>query len=74
MKLTFGTGGLRAVMGEEDGQMNLQVIREATRGVAAYAKQTCGREVPKAAIAYDSRHNSEEFAREAARILALEGC
>lgn len=73
MKLTFGTGGLRAVMGEEDGQMNLQAIREATRGVAMYVKQHCGEGVPKAAIAYDSRHNSEAFAREAARVLALEG-
>lgn len=74
MKLTFGTGGLRAVMGEAEDQMNLQTIREATLGVAAYAKQICKEGMPKVAIAYDSRRNSEEFAREAARILALQGC
>lgn len=74
MKLTFGTGGLRSVMGEQEGQMNLQVIRAATRGVAAYAKEISGEGNPKVAIAYDSRRHSEEFAREAARILAMKGC
>lgn len=72
MKLKFGTGGLRAVMGPLDSQMNLRTIGEATVGMADYAK-IYGK-VPKVAIAYDSRRNSEKFAREAARILALKGC
>ena len=29
---------------------------------------------PSVAISYDTRNNSEQFAKEAARILALEGC
>lgn len=72
MKLKFGTGGLRAVMGEDDGCMNLSVIREATLGVAAYAQKK--EKNPGFAIAYDTRKNSEKFAREAARILAIKGC
>ena len=72
MKLKFGTGGLRAVMGPEDGQMNQLAIQEATLGVAAYAKTF--EEMPRIAIAYDTRNHSEYFARETARVLALKGC
>lgn len=72
MKLKFGTGGLRAVMGSGEEEMNLDVIRTATMGVASYAKGICKH--PKAAIAYDTRKNSDAFAMETARILALEGC
>ena len=72
MKLKFGTGGLRAIMGDEEGCMNLSVIREATLGVAAYAKKR--KLNPSFAIAYDTRKKSENFAREAARVLAMEGC
>lgn len=39
MKLKFGTGGLRAVMGNDDGCMNIAAIQEATLGVAVYAKK-----------------------------------
>ena len=72
MKLKFGTGGLRAIMGEEDGCMNLSVIQEATLGVAAYAKKN--KKNPSFAIAYDTRINSEKFAKETARVLAIMGC
>ncbi|MCI8416239.1 MAG: phospho-sugar mutase [Lachnospiraceae bacterium] len=76
MDLTFGTGGLRAVMGNASHQMNLGVIREATRGVALYAREKYAdtKDKPRIAIAYDSRHQGETFARETARTLALEGC
>lgn len=72
MNLKFGTGGLRAVMGPGPDHLNLETVQEATLGVAAYAKEES--ESPSAAIAYDSRMHSEEFAREAARVLALKGC
>ena len=71
MNLTFGTGGIRATMGPGPDHLNLETIQEATLGVAAYAKEQS--ENPSAAIAYDSRNHSEEFAREAARVLALKG-
>ncbi len=72
MRLRFGTSGLRAVMGEDKDCINLRVIRKITLGVAAYAKKIA-RE-PSVAISYDTRNNSEQFAKETARILAMEGC
>lgn len=72
MKLKFGTGGLRAVMGADEDCMNLSTIQEATIGVAAYAKTLT--DVPRAAISYDTRNHSQDFARETARVLALKGC
>lgn len=72
MKLKFGTGGLRAVMGDGEEQMNISTIQEATIGVAAYAKTFA--KMPRIAIAYDTRNNSECFAKETARVFALEGC
>lgn len=72
MNLKFGTGGLRATMGEGPDHLNLETIREATLGVAAYVKSRSAE--PAVAVAYDSRNHSEEFAKEAARVLALKGC
>ena len=72
MKLKFGTGGLRAIMGEGPDCLNIETIREATIGVANYIKKR--RKQPKIAICYDSRINSLEFAKETAVVLAAKGC
>ena len=72
MNLKFGTGGLRATMAPGPDHLNIETIKEATLGVAAYAKTL--KDHPGVAIAYDSRKNSELFARETARVLALKGC
>ena len=72
MNLKFGTGGLRAVMGEGPDCLNMETIREATMGVANYIKKKTKQ--PKVAICYDSRINSYEFAKETARVLAAKGC
>lgn len=72
MNLKFGTGGLRAVMGPGPDCLNLETVQEATLGVAGYIKKR--KEEPRIAIAYDSRINSTEFARETARVLASKGC
>ena len=72
MNLTFGTGGLRAVMGPGPDCLNIETIREATTGVANYMKKR--KKQPKVAIVYDSRIHSEEFAKETARVLAFHGC
>ena len=72
MNLKFGTGGLRATMAPGPDHLNMETIREATLGVAAYAKTL--KLTPKIAIAYDSRRNSESFAKETARVLAVKGC
>ena len=72
MNLKFGTGGLRAIMGEGPDCLNIETIQEATLGVANYVKKK--NKQPRIAICYDSRNQSEEFARETARVFALEGC
>ena len=72
MNLRFGTGGLRAVMGEGPDCLNIETIREATAGVANYVKKR--RKQPRVAICYDSRIHSRAFAEETARVLAAKGC
>ncbi|MCF6093280.1 phospho-sugar mutase [Microaerobacter geothermalis] len=72
--LEFGTGGLRGEIGAGTNRINKYIVRWATRGLAEYIKK----EGPIAAergvvIAYDSRHDSREFAEEAGLVLAHEG-
>lgn len=69
--LSFGTGGLRGVIGAGSNRMNIYTVRRATQGLADYLNASG---LPKtAAIAYDSRIKGELFAREAARVLAANG-
>lgn len=88
MELKFGTAGIRGIMGPEPGQMNLETVRLATRGVAGWLRNKVAEPVeatstnpepveatPKdllVIISRDSRNNSLEFARETAR--TLESC
>lgn len=75
MELTLGTGGMRAVLGEEDQKKNLQIAREIGRGILLYQKKQYRlKEWPRVAVTFDSGRHAEKFARETARILALEGC
>lgn len=69
--LSFGTGGLRGVIGAGTNRMNLYTVGKATQGLADFIRtQTpCG----SVAIAYDSRRMSPEFAMRAACILAANG-
>ncbi len=66
--LSFGTGGLRGILGAGTNRMNLYTVRKATQGLADYinASQNGKRGV---VIAYDSRRMSPEFALEAALCL-----
>ncbi|MFV0558386.1 MAG: phospho-sugar mutase [Enterococcus sp.] len=69
--LEFGTAGMRGILGPGINRMNIYTIRQATEGLARFMDQqdeaTRRRGV---AIAYDSRHQSPEFAMEAAKTLA----
>ena len=77
--LTFGTAGLRGIMGAGIGMMNVYTVRYATQGLAnlIIAKGgQMGGDSPEGngvAIAHDSRHNSRLFAEEAAAVLAANG-
>lgn len=70
--LEFGTGGLRGVIGAGTNRMNCYTVRKATQGLANYIISQKGQE-KGVAIAYDSRHMSPEFAREAALCLNANG-
>lgn len=73
-ELTFGTGGLRGVIGAGTNRMNRYTVGKATQGLARYLlKQAAEGEVPSVVIAHDSRHGSPEFALEAALVLAGNG-
>lgn len=69
--LDFGTGGLRGIMGAGSNRMNRLTIAKATQGLANYIKLQ--HPAGSVCIAYDSRQRSQEFAREAARVLAGNG-
>ena len=72
--LSFGTAGLRGVLGVGLYRMNRFTVGAATQGLANLIVQNgpeaCARGV---AIAYDSRHFSPEFAQLAACILSANG-
>ncbi len=73
-ELTFGTGGLRGIMGLGSSRINNYTIRRATEGLAAYLlKKVEGVKSCKVAIAFDSRKHSREFALEAALVLCNNG-
>ena len=72
MDLEFGTAGLRGIIGAGTNRMNKYVVRRATQGLANYIRSQGG-EAKGVAIAYDSRHKSDEFSDEAARCLAANG-
>ena len=69
--LEFGTAGLRGVMGLGTNMMNKYIVRRATQGLANYLLKT--NKAPSVAIAYDSRNNSDLYAKEAANVLASNG-
>lgn len=72
--LEFGTGGLRGVMGAGTNRMNKYIIRKATKGFANYLINKYGEDVKRGvAIGYDSRNNSDTFAREAALVMCASG-
>ena len=69
--LSFGTAGLRGVLGAGTNRMNLYTVGAATQGLAGYLCEKYA--AASVAIAYDSRHNSKLFAETAAAILAANG-
>ena len=70
--MNFGTAGLRSTMYMGISCMNRFTVIQTTRGLAELVKQK-GAQMRGVAIGYDSRNNSELFARSAASVLAGEG-
>lgn len=70
--LAFGTGGLRGVMGAGSNRMNKYTVGKATLGLARYLKSKNSGDI-SVAIAYDTRNNSQYFAKTAAGVFASQG-
>jgi len=72
--LTFGTAGLRGIIGAGTNRMNKYTVSLATQGLAdtiiSKGEDAISRGV---AIAYDVRHFSKDFAEVSARVLAVNG-
>ena len=69
--LQFGTAGMRGIMGAGSNRLNRYTVRRAAQGMAAWLAST---DLPqKAAIGYDSRHNSRLFAEVCAVAFAERG-
>ncbi len=71
VSLKFGTAGLRGILGAGTNRMNIYVVRQATQGLANWVKTQGGKQL--VAISYDSRINSDVFAKTAACVLAANG-
>lgn len=70
--LEFGTAGLRGVMMAGSNAMNVYTVAHATQGLADLINKE-GKAERGVAVAYDSRNNSQLFARCAASVLAANG-
>ncbi|MBS7530334.1 phospho-sugar mutase [Hazenella sp. IB182353] len=72
--LSFGTAGIRGMLGAGTNRMNKYTIRRTTTGFAQYLQKMDPNVKTKGiAIAYDSRHQSPFFAHTAAEVLAYHG-
>ncbi len=71
-ELSFGTGGLRGVIGAGTNRMNVYTVTKATQGLANYIRRQGGEE-KGVAIAFDSRNMSVEFSEKAALCLNANG-
>ena len=69
--LEFGTAGLRGVLGAGTNRMNTYTVCQATQGLADYLNSK--NESSCVAIGYDSRINSDVFAKQCAEVLAANG-
>lgn len=69
--LSFGTGGLRGVIGAGTNRINIYTIAKASLGLANYLNKHY--ENPSVVIGYDSRIKSDLFAHTAAGIFASSG-
>ncbi|HBC30594.1 MAG TPA: phosphoglucomutase, partial [Clostridiales bacterium] len=69
-ELEFGTGGMRGKIGAGTNRMNIVTVSKATQGIANYLIEKHKDQKISAAIAYDSRNMSKEFAEKTACVFA----
>ena len=69
--LSFGTGGLRGLLGAGTNRMNLFTVARATRGLGRWLKDSFPE--PSCAVSFDSRIHSLDFAQLTAAVFASMG-
>lgn len=71
--LSFGTGGLRGIIGAGTNRMNIYTVARASQGLAEYVKKHSCEGKPKIAVSFDSRKKSALFAQVASGVFAANG-
>ena len=72
-ELTFGTGGMRGVLGVGTNRINKYTLGKATQGLSNYLKRRHPGKNLSAVIAYDCRHQSDTLGRLVAEIFSANG-
>ena len=71
--ISFGTGGIREIMGVGTNRINKYTISLITQGLSNHLKEKHKNSEISAVIAFDCRNNSIEFAKQTANILTANG-
>src|SRR5574344_390504 len=71
--LSFGTGGLRGVIGAGTNRMNIYTVAKASQGLANYVVKNFKEADRKIAVSYDSRIKSDLFSKIASEVFAANG-
>lgn len=71
--LSFGTGGLRGVIGAGTNRMNIYTVAKASQGLANYILEAFPPQRRRIAVSYDSRIKSDLFAQVACGVFAANG-
>ena len=72
-ELSFGTAGMRGVLGAGSNRMNIYNVRRLTAGLADWLLTFPAASQRGVVVGYDSRRMSPEFAKEAALVFAARG-
>src|SRR5690606_30516669 len=70
---SFGTGGMRDIMGVGPNRINKYTLGKNTQGISHVLKKEFPGEEHKVVIAYDCRHNSKELAQVVANVFSANG-
>ena len=71
--LSFGTGGMRGIMGEGPNRVNKYSFGKNTQGISNYINDNQKNDKKSVVIAYDSRHNSKSLAEIVANVFSANG-
>jgi len=70
---SFGTGGMRGIMGVGPNRINKYTLGKNTQGISNYLKKEFQGEELKAVIAFDCRNNSQQLAQVVANVFSANG-